>query len=489
MSKVIIFIVFLSTLHLHAQNVGIGTDTPVEKLDVSGSIRTTGEIKPNGVAGQANQVLTSNGNGTMSWSAMFHNNEEETTGNGAWGDCSLNNITGYQPVADEDGGQDQNFASCVAISGNYAVIGIESFNEGALISCGSAVVMKRNVSTGIWEFHSRLFHPEPASYDRFGSSAAISEDFIIIGTKFDDIAGIQDIGSASIFKRNPNTDVWEFMTNIYNSNPEADNNFGTSVAISAEYAIVGAPRDTENGINTTGSATIFKYNSMTNTWQFQGKLINNSASPLDGFGSSVSLSGDYIVIGSPFDDEGGFFDNGSASIFKRNSNTNVWDFQVKLIGVSGLSHLENFGSSVSISGDYVVVGSENDNFSGLTSAGSATIFKRNPVTGVWGAQKTLTKVNPENYDFYGKSVTISGDYVIISSPFADVNGIENAGTVFIYKRFGTIWQLVQNFSNPNFSSFELFGNSVVLDGVTKRFLIGAKNSNGNTGMAFFGKIK
>jgi hypothetical protein len=490
MNKLINIFTFLTlmTYQLNAQNVGIGTATPAEKLDVSGNIRTTGEIKPNGATGQANQVLTSNGNGTMSWASMSQNNEEET-GNGTWGDCSINNITGYQPVADEDAGDEDNFAASVAISGNYSVLGVPFDDNGGLTNCGSVVIMKRNVTNGIWEFHSKLFHSNPAAHNRFGYSVSISGDFIVVGSPYADIAGITDIGIASIYKRNTTTDVWEFMTNINNSNPETENYFGWSVSISGDYVIVGAPKDTENGLNFTGSASIFKYNNGTNAWQFQTKLINHMAAANDWFGVSVSISDDYIIAGATLDEQGSLIDSGSASIFKRNTTTNAWEFQTKLTDASFPSNYDKFGNSVSISGDYVVVGTELDDYGTCIECGSATIFKRNPSNGIWTFQKYITNVEFEAYSRFGSSVVISGDYVMIGAPLSNVDGFDIAGSVSIFKRYGTQWQAVQNFSTFIPNQGGQFGNSVALDKLTKRFLIGAVNSNGSTGMAYYGKIK
>ncbi len=459
-------------------NVGIGNNNPLEKLDITGNIKTSGEIKPNGTAGLANQVLTATGSGSMIWANGASG--EESTGSGTWGDCSVNSITAFQPVGNEDGQLQDGFGNSVAISGDYAIVGAFIDSEVGLLDNGSATILKRNATTGKWESQGKLLNPAGVSDDEFGRSVAISGDYAIVGTPYDtEGAGLFQNGSATIFKRNAGSGVWESQGKLVN--PGAANNdlFGWSVAISGDYAIVGARGDDNN----FGSATIFKRNAGSGIWDSQGKLFNASPVPISYFGNSVSISGDFAIVGAPEDVWG------SATIFKRNTGTGVWEPlpQGELTDAIGGG---SFGGSVSISGNYAIVGDAFDSEGpGLTSDGSASIFKRNITSGVWELETKLHNTAPANSDFFGSSVSISGDFAIVGTPYDDEGaGLVDNGSVSIFKRSGSIWTLVQKFTQPNSNSIN-FGTTLGIDGTVGRFLVGNPLFQGGKGVVFFGKVK
>jgi hypothetical protein len=411
---------------------------------------------------------------------------EENTGSGTWGDCSVNNITAFQPVGDEDGQPQDGFGSSVAISGDYAIVGSPNDSEAGLFFNGSATILKRNAATGIWELQGKLLNPAGATNDEFGMSVAISGDYAIVGTPRDDEgAGLTENGSATIFKRNAGTGVWESQGKLVNSNAANNDNFGWSVAISGEYAIAGARGDDGDvSLNSAGSATIFKRNAGTGIWESQGKLFNATPVAFAWFGNSVGISEDFAIVGAPEDNFG------SATIFKRNTITGIWEYlpQGELTGISSAS----FGGSVSISGNYAIVGDKTDiDDQGLNIGdGAATIFKRNTTTGIWEQQVKLRNKAPADLDNFGSSVTISGDYAIIGAVGDDEGaGITDNGSTSIYKRTGNVWSLVQKFTKPNSNSGESFGTSVGIEGTSGRFLIGASGIQSGSGLVLFGKVK
>jgi len=179
----------------NTNNIGVGTSSPSEKLDIVGNIRTSGEIKPDGIAGQANQVLTSNGNGTMQWALPQSNNNGYIPGVGSWGDCSMYNIEDYYPVSDSMGTDDDFFGSVLCISGDYAIVGAHYDNEDGINDTGSASIFKRNNTTGAWEQQgSKLTNPNAAYFDLFGQSVSISGDYAIVGAPYDDESGFVNNG-------------------------------------------------------------------------------------------------------------------------------------------------------------------------------------------------------------------------------------------------------------------------------------------------------
>ncbi len=251
---------------------------------------------------------------------------------------------------------------------------------------------------------------DAAAADLFGQSVSIDGDYAIVGAN-----GNDDGGSAYIFKRSGTT--WSQQAKLTASDAAQNDDFGTSVSISGDYAIVGAHANDDGG-SYSGSAYIF-VRSGTN-WTEQAKLTASDANGADEFGISVSIDGDYAIVGAYRDDDDGS-DSGSAYIFVR-SGTN-WTQQTKLTALDG-GVGDVFGYSVSIDGDYAIVGSTGDDDDGSNS-GSAYIFVRSGTT--WTQQTKLTASDAAASDYFGDSVSFDGDYAIVGS-----SGIDDDGSVSGY---------------------------------------------------------
>ena len=226
---------------------------------------------------------------------------------------------------------------------------------------GSAYVFKRTGAS--WAQETKLLPSDGAAFDFFGKSVSISGDYAVVGAQEDDDNGTNS-GSAYVFKRAGAS--WAQETKLLPSDGATIDVFGISVSISGDYAVVGAHRDRDNG-SFSGSAYVFKRTDV--TWTQEAKLLPSDGAADDQFGISVSISGDYAVVGAQENDDNGS-NSGSAYLFKRSGTS--WAQETKLLASDGAA-ADEFGRSVSISGDYAVVGAWRDNDNG-TDAGSAYLY-------------------------------------------------------------------------------------------------------------------
>lgn len=470
-------------------NVGIGTQNPTDKLDLTGNLKMTGELRPNGVGGTQGQVLTSEGNGTMVWAAPASPPASNTTeGNGGWGDCSIYNIDSYQPVGNPNAASLDAYGKSVFISGNYAVIGAPYDDESGLSSTGSVSFYRYNTTSGSWESQGKVLNTTPENFDLFGYSVSMSGDYAVVGSLQDTESGVTYCGSVNVFIRNTTTNIWESQGKLLNPSPGSEDWFGHSVCIDGNYLIVGAPKDDEAGFQNTGSATIFKRNQTTGVWESQGKLTNPFPGSNDNFGFSVSISGDYAIIGAPNDDGPIGESSGSVSIFKRNTTTGVWEppLNGKIISDAPSDYMQ-FGYSVALYGDLAVVGAPSEDL-GVVNGGSVTTLKRDQ----YGNYNLLNKISgpsQENEDQFGYSVALSDGFLMVGVSNDNEDGIDNSGSVCIFRKVENFWLLHQKFTMPNALPDSFFGASVSLDPVTKRFISGATGYYQARGLAHFGKIK
>ena len=167
----------------------------------------------------------------------------------------------------------------------------------------------------------------------------------------------------------------------------------------------------EGADSAVGSAYVFERNSNA-VWIETARLVALDRAGGDGFSRSVSLSGRHAVIGAFGDDDKGDF-SGSTYIFERDDTTGTWEQETKLLASDGMSD-DFFGTSVFILGDRIVIGALRGGDSGIQS-GAAYIFERDPGTGSWKENVKLLPSDGAAGDLFGQSVSLSGNLIAIGA--------------------------------------------------------------------------
>jgi len=317
-----------------------------------------------------------------------------------------------------DGAEGDKFGDAVSIYGDYLVIGAPYDDVNGTWS--GSIYIYHNIS-GSWELDSKITASVGASYDRFGNSVSIFGDYIIVGSMWDDYNGHSDTGSAYIIHNNSGN--WEETQKITASDGNNNDHFGSSVSISTNYAVIGANNDLNSG-ERTGSAYIFYNNS--GNWEEEEKILASDHDDDDRFGDSVSISDNHVIIGAWGDNNNGNH-GGSAYLFHKISG--YWDQESK-ITADDVEGYDNFGCSVSISGDYAIIGSRGNDDNGSTS-GSAYVFYNHPVASWIQTDKLLASDGSEG-DFLGSSVSISDNNIFVGAKFDDDNG-DDSGSAYTYE--------------------------------------------------------
>jgi fibronectin type 3 domain-containing protein len=331
-----------------------------------------------------------------------------------------------------DGAAWDYFGNSVSISGNTIVVGVPG-DDGK----GAAYVFDRDQGgPDNWGEVKKLTASDGASGDSFGHTVSINGDTVVVGAFGDNIASNTDQGSAYVFERNQGgSDNWGEIKKLTASDGEAWDFFGWSVSISSDTIVVGAQYDDAPN-NMQGSAYVFMRNEGgANNWGEIKKLTASDGAANDYFGYSVSIHADTIVVGAFADIVVGIVGQGSAYVFERNhGGSDNWG-QVKQLTASDGANSDYFGWSVSIDVDTIVVGSYMDDVDVNTDQGSAYVFERNHGgSDNWGEMKQIVSSDGEADDWFGHSVSIQGDTIVVGPKYDDIDGKVNQGSAYVFMR-------------------------------------------------------
>ncbi len=283
-----------------------------------------------------------------------------------------------------------------------------------------------------------LIASDGAALDVFGSSVAVSGDTVVVGAYGDSIGSNNSQGSAYVFVRGDGS--WIQSQKLTASDGAADDTFAQSVVINGDTIVVGAYGDDIGSNINQGSAYVFANSA--GIWNQQQKLIAADGAADDDFGCSVALSRDTLIVGAYRADIGSKPDQGSAYVFVLSNGS--WLQQQKLVAGDGAAG-DNFGNEVAISGDTVIVGAHFADIGANFDQGSAYIFSRTGNS--WSQQQKLTATDGATDDRFGDSVAISGGTVVVGALYDDIGANSDQGSAYVFVRNGSAWNQQQKLTN------------------------------------------
>ncbi|KAJ5077699.1 hypothetical protein M0811_05798 [Anaeramoeba ignava] len=282
-----------------------------------------------------------------------------------------------------------------------------------------------NYNGSYWNENQILIASDGNSNDKFGDNVAISQNYIIIGAPFAQVGNNSEQGKAY----------------IYNFN----GNFGINVAISQNYIVIGAPNAQVGNNYTQGKAYIYNFNG--SYWNQHQILIASDGNPEDNFGTSISISQNYIVIGARNAQVGNNYAQGKAYIY--NFNGSYWN-QNQILKISDGNSEDNFGSSVAIAENYIVIGAYGTD----SYQGKSYVFNCNET--YCNQEETLIANDGKADDKFGSSASISSNFLFISAYGAN----SYQGKAYCYKGFTKPPNVNVLNCSSLFSSFECYWDEI-----------------------------
>ena len=369
-----------------------------------------------------------------------------------------------------DAAEGAKFGHSVAVDGDTIVIGAPYAGTG-----GAVYVFRASDGKQL----AMLTADDGAADDGFGYSVAIDGDTVVIGARFDDdgfrsTLTAENSGSVYVFRKSWFGDTYSQMAKLTASDAAAGDGFGASVAIDGDTVVIGA----ENA-GTGGAVYVFRTNDGWDTYSLV-VILRAYPSVWDGyFGHSVAIDGDTIVVGAYGDYHAGTY-SGSAYVFRPSDDQYggaTYD-QVAKLTASDAAYMDLFGESVAIDGTTAVVGAY-----GAGTGGAAYVFHTEDDGATYGQVAKLTATDAAAGDKFGTSVAVDGGTVAIGAWYGNSAG-SGSGSAYVFRTSdgGATYGQVAKLTAADAVADDGFGYSVAIDGDT--VVVGAVYDGTDSGAAY-----
>jgi alpha-tubulin suppressor-like RCC1 family protein len=459
----------------------------------------------------------------------------------AWTDntCSGTSYAGTMNVTSNPTSTVNGVANFIGVSFDTpGTIYLKASSSGLTYDCSTAINIPGGGGTAGWNQQAFIKAPNAEANDAFGKRVSISGDTIAVGAEGEDsnqttitngTSASSDnsmgfAGGVYVFVRTGAS--WTSQAYIKAPNVGASDYFGSSLSINGDTLVVGAPNESSNQTTITNGTTASADNSLLSagaayvfkrtgtTWVQEAYIKASNSGASDYFGTSVSNSGDTIVVGAPNEDStqttitngttsssnNTGTDSGAAYVYRRSGTAWTQEAYVKAPN-AGLNDL--FGTWVAIDTDTIVVGATGeasvqstitngttasaDNTS--ANSGAAYVFVRTGTT--WTAQAYIKASNSNASDYFGSGVALNGNTIVVSAADEDssqttiTNGTTSSsdntstasGAAYVYFRSGSSWAQQAYLKASNANGSDKFGQSVSIHGDT--IVVGATGESSN----------
>ncbi|MDS0283530.1 FG-GAP repeat protein [Haloarcula onubensis] len=364
------------------------------------------------------------------------------------------------------GGLDAGFAAATAIDGERAVVGAD----------GEAAAYVFTLTDHGWVTEAKL-GTETAV---IGNDVAISGETVLVDAPGE---GEQN-DSVCVFARSDGD--WAKEATLAPDDLAADDGFASAFDVSGDTAVVGAPEAEDTDGDSDGLAYVFTRSD--GTWS-QTATLEDTRTDVDdeaeGLGDDVAIDGDTVVVGAPYTIyyDYGYASAGGALVFTRSDGD--WSQQAFLRSET-VNNEDQQGQTVAVENDTAVVASH-DAHKGDASgvdAGAAWVYSREGSD--WRQQAKLTPDDWETHSWFGYSLSLDGDRMLVGSDVFDGVGNEATGAAYIFARDGSDWRQLTKLTADDGDAYDRFGSDVALAG--ERAFVCAVDERGgsaaNSGSAY-----